>query len=258
MANLELSTLIDCLDVVCLIHNKERSEIMTEIYFESLGDLDDDLITKAFRSVLDERYFPTPARIRELATGIVADADWHTIMAVASGTTKSATISGISAIALTTATATSSILAALKKVSFCDDPYRLREIRQDWSKLASISRLDSTLPPTDVEITLTVKTATNNFEHPADDDFTFRTASMIRCIRDKGSISPAWLPIIDQFPATKKREVLDAIEANNWHTPELKESKLYRRYQTTAEAMREISETEINQAILSSRQTAVA
>ena len=39
-------------------------------------------------------------------------------------------------------------------------------------------------------------------------DFSIRTASMIRCIRDKGSVSPAWMPIIERFPAAKKREVI--------------------------------------------------
>jgi hypothetical protein len=253
MRNLNLTILTDCLDVVCAIHGKQQTEMMTEFYHQALEDLDDQIVTSAFKKVLDEKYFPTPARIRELATGITADADWHTIMAVASGTAKSATISGISAIALTTATATSSILAALKKISFCDDPYTLREIRKDWTKLASIPKLESALPPADVEITLAVKTNSNDFEHPTDDNFSIRTASMIRCIKEKGSIAPAWMPIIDKFPAAKKREILDLVAANNWITPALQESKLYRKYQTTAEAMREIDEAAINETIKSVR-----
>ncbi len=253
MPNLQPSTLTDCLDVVCVIHGKQQTEMMTEFYLQALGDLDDDLVTKAFRVVIDERYFPTPARIRELVTGITIDADWHTIMAVASGTTKSATISGISAIALTTATATNSTLAALKKISFCEDPYALREIRKDWTKLASMPRLETALPPADVTITLTVKSASNDFEYPADDDFSVRTASMLCCIKEKGSVSPAWLPIIDKFPAAKKREIMDAIENGGWITPILKESKLYRKHQSIAEAMREIDEAAINETIASVR-----
>jgi len=213
MSNLELSTLTDCLEVCCSIHSKQQTEMMNNFYFQALGDLDDGLVTVAFGVVIDERYFPTPARIRELVTGITPNTDWQTIMAVASGSQKSGTISGISAIALTTATATNSIIAALRKISFCDDHYNLREIRTDWEKLASTPRLGTALPPADVTITLVTQTADNNFEYPTDDDYSVRTASMIRCIREKGYMSPAWLPIIDKFPVAKKREILNLISS---------------------------------------------
>lgn len=258
MSKLELSTLIDCLDVLCTIHSKQCTETMTTFYFKALADLDDALVTDAFRLTLDDRNFPGPARIRELVMGVTADADWLTIMAVANGSKKSATISGISAIALTTATATSSILSALKKISFCDDPYTLRELRRDWAKLVSIPKLDTALPPADVEITLVVKTEAGNFEYPADDDFSVRTASMLRCIRDKGSVAPAWIAIIDKFPAARKREILDKVAEKGWITPALTQSSLYRKHQSTAEAMREIDEAEINAAIDAERKVVMA
>lgn len=246
-------TLQDTLNLIATVCLKkiEVTDLMLEWYEDGLKDIPVDIFNQAAKYFYNLKQFPTVKDFQEF--GITPDADWHTIMAVASGTTKSATISGISAIALTTATATSSILAALKKISFCDDPFQLREIRKDWNKLTSIPRIESALPPADVEITLVVKTASNDFEYPADDDFSIRTASMIRCIRDKGSVSPAWMPIIERFPAAKKREVLDAVEANNWVTPALKESKLYRKYQSTAEAMREIDEAAINETIASVR-----
>ncbi len=232
--------------------------MMAGFYFEALADLDDALVTKAFKVTIDERFFPTPARIRELVTGVTADADWLTIMAVANGSKKSATISGISAIALTTATATGSILAALKKISFWDDPYALRELRKDWSKLVSIPRLETALAPADVQITLVVKVAPGSFEHPTDDDFSVRTASMLRCIRDKGCVAPAWIAIVDKFPAARKREILDGVAAKGWTTPALTQSSLYRKHQSTAEAMREIDEAEINAAIEIERKAVMA
>jgi hypothetical protein len=258
MLKLQHPTLVDCLDALCSVTGKRQTEMMTEMYFEALSDLDNDLVTKAFGLTLDDRNFPGPARIRELVVGVTADADWLTIMAVANGSKKSATISGISAIALTTATATGSILAALKKISFCDDPYTLRELRKDWTKLVSIPRLDTALPPADVQITLVVKTDPCSFEHPTDDDFSVRTASMLRCIKEKGCVSPAWMPIIDKFPAAKKREIMDKVEENGWITPALTQSSLYRKHQSTAEAMREIDEAEINGIINAERKVAMA
>lgn len=247
----------DTLNLIATVCAKkiEVTDLMIEWYKDGLEDISIDIFNQAAKYFYNLKQFPTVKDFQEFGT--TADADWHTIIAVASGSQKSATISGISAIALTTATATSSILAALKKISFCDDPYTLREIRKDWTKLASIPRLESALPPVDVEITLTIKTASNDFEYPTDDDFSIRTASMICCIRDKGSVSPAWMPIIDKFPAAKKREVLDAVENNDWVTPGLKDSKLYCKYQSTAEAMRSINESQINDLIADAR-TAVA
>lgn len=221
---LDRDVLQDCLLVIGVISHTEITEAISEIYYENLKDLPSDRIEIAFKSIVIDGKFPKIGQIRELATGIVADADWHTIMAVASGTTKSATISGISAIALTTATATNSTLAALKKISFCEDPYTLREIRKDWTRLASMPRIETALPPADATITLVAQTSDRNFEHPADDDFSVRTAAMIGCIREKGAVATAWLPIIDKFPTARKREIMAEVEANNWLTPALKDS----------------------------------
>lgn len=250
---LDRHILQDCLLAIGSISHTEITEVISEVYYENLKDLPSDRVEAAFKLIIVEGKFPKIIQIRELATGIFADRDWHTIVSVASGTTKSATISGISAIALTTATATNSTLAALKKISFCDDPYTLREIRKDWTKLVSIPQLGTALPPADVEITLTVKTSSENFDYPTDDDFSTRAASMLRCIREKGSISPAWLPIIDKFPAARKADILAVVEENGWLTAEIKDSKVYRKYQSTAIAMREINEAEIDRAIADSR-----
>lgn len=252
---LDRHVLEDCLAVIGVISHTEITEMIAEIYYENLKDLPSDRIEAAFKSIVIDGKFPKIGQIRELATGIVADADWHTIMAVASGTTKSATISGISAIALTTATATTGTLVALKKISFCEDPYALREIRKDWTKLAAMPRLETGLPPADVEITLSPKTTNTNFEYPTDDNYSVRTASMIRCIREKGSISLAWMAIIDRFPAAAKREIYDLAKANKWVTPQIKNTKEWRRYETIAAAMREIDESAINDIIQESRKT---
>ena len=268
---LDRHVLEDCLAVIGVISHTEITEMISEIYYENLKDLPSDRIEAAFKSIVIDGKFPKIGQIRELATGITADADWHTIMAVASGTIKSATISGISAAALLKAVTNAGlpdryenyspqnvvdkVTIALKKISFCDDPYTLREIRKDWAKLVSVPHLDNALPPADVEITLVDRELPINLEHPVDVGFVHRTASMLRCIAAKGYCSPAWIEDIDKFPAARKREIMEAIEINNWTTPALKETKLYRKYQSTAKAMRQIDEAAINEAIADSRKT---
>lgn len=266
---LDRNILQDCLLAIGAISHTEITEVISEIYYENLKDLPSDRIERAFKAIIIDGKFPKIGQIRELATGITADRDWHTIVAVASGTLKTATISGISAIALVTAVTSAGLLdrsqnysptevvdkttIALKKIQFCDNPITLREVRKDWTRLVSVPQLASALAPAAVEITLATKHVVPDFNYPIDDDFSHRAAAMIRCIRDKGSVSIAWLPIIAEYPAAQKREVMEAIEQNNWITPAFQESKLYRKYQSTAEAMREIDEVGINQTIDSVR-----
>jgi hypothetical protein len=257
MSNLELPTLIDCLDVVCAIHAKERTEMMTDFYFEALSDLEDRSVTKAFKTIVDDRYFPRPARIRELATGIVHDADWIEILYVASGQKESATISGISDLALKT-------IGGLRKIATTDED-KTHYLKAQWLKLVSIpadpnsllgygsrmgnpsdptpllgygsrmgnpsdptpllgygSRMgnpsDPTpLPPATAIIRLEpVKNPRPNDTEYVDDDFSIRTASMMRVIKEKGAISAAWVSIINSFPDAKRREVYQFAEQNGY------------------------------------------
>jgi hypothetical protein len=275
LPNLPLSVLADCLEAACVVHNRKMNDKVTDLYFLALGDLDKELVTSAFATTLDDRYFPTPARIRELVTGVTSGADWHTIVAVASGAKKAATISGISAMALVTATTTSGlgtespanasqseapsqIDAALRRIAFCDDPFTLRAIRKDWDALVAVPPVGNALPPADVEISLTSKAAKVDMEYPADLDYEFQTASMIRCIQDKKAISPAWVPIINRFPAARKAEVMEFAKANGFVTPEIEASSMYKKHLSIGRAMLELNESEINGIINSERKTAKA
>jgi hypothetical protein len=268
---LSLDVMAECLELLCNQHGKKQTEIMNKAYHKGLKDLDEATVVDTMTTLLDDRYFPTPARIRELVTGVVVGADWHTIVAVASGAKKSAIISGISAMALVTATTTSGlgtespsnanpsekpskVASALRKIAFCDDPFTLRAIRKDWIELVAVPPIGNALPPADVEITLTPKEAKIDHEYPADLDYKFQTAAMLRCIKEKGSVSAAWMPIIDRYPAARKAEVLEFIEASGFKTPALEASPLYRKYLSVGEAMREINESEINGIINSDRQ----
>lgn len=209
MPNLELSTLIDCLDVVCAIHAKERTEMMTDFYFEALSDLDDHLITKAFKTIVDDRFFPRPARIRELATGIVHDADWVEILYVASGQKESATISGISDQALKT-------IGGLRKIATTDED-KTHYLKAEWLKLVSIPADPNSLPPATVIIRLEpVKNPRPNDTEYVDDDFSIRAASMMRVIKEKGAVSAAWISIINSSPDDKRREVYHFAESNGY------------------------------------------
>ena len=130
MSNLKKSTLIECLEVVCTIHGKSQTEVMNHFYHEALQDLEEDLVLQAFGAIVDDRYFPRPARIRELATGIVHDADWIEILYVASGQKESATISGISDLALKT-------IGGLRKIATTDED-KTHYLKAEWLKLVSI------------------------------------------------------------------------------------------------------------------------
>lgn len=239
---LDRDVLQDCLLAIGAISRTEITEMISEIYYENLKDLPSIRVEAAFKLIVVDGHFPKIGQIRELATGVAEGGDWHIIMAVANGTAKSGTISGISAASLMTATATNSVLAALKKISFLDDAYSLREIRKDWTKLAAVPRLETALPPAAVTLTLRADPIATDFHYPSDDDFTARTAAMIRVIREKGSVATAWLAIIDEYPTAKKREVLDAIAANNWSTPALKKSSFYEKYRLTFESSSPLSE----------------
>lgn len=209
MSNLELPTLIDCLDVVCAIHAKERTEMMTDFYFEALSDLEDRSVTKAFKTIVDDRYFPRPARIRELATGIVHDADWIEILYVASGQKELATISGISDLALKT-------IGGLRKIAATDED-KTHYLRAEWLKLVSIPSDPNSLPPATANIRLEpVKNPRPNDTEYVDDDFSIRAASMMRVIKEKGAVSAAWVSIINSFPDGKRREVYHFAESNGY------------------------------------------
>jgi hypothetical protein len=275
MIELSFDALTNCLEASCAVHNRKMNDALTKMFFIKIQDLDEGLVTNAFATTLDDRYFPTPARIRELVTGVTSGADWHTIVAVASGAKKTATISGISAMALVTATTTSGlgtespanvsqseapsqIDAALRKIAFCDDPFTLRAIRKDWDALVAVPPVGNALPPADVEISLTPKAAKVDMEYPADLDYKFQTASMIRCIQDKKAISPAWAPIINRFPAARKAEAMEFAKANGYVTPEIEASSLYKKHLSIGQAMLELNESEINAIINSERKTAKA
>jgi hypothetical protein len=272
---LGLEAMTEYLELFCSVHNKKQTDIMSRAYHQALGDLPESAVVDTAQTLLDDRYFPTPARIRELTTGVTVGADWHTIVAVASGSKTSATISGVSAAALITATTTSGtaahsatnssmseapdpVAAALRKIAFCDDPFALRAIRKDWVELVSVPPVGTALPPADVVITLTPKAAQIDREYPADLDYKFQTAAMIRCIKEKGSVSAAWMPIIDRYPAARKAEVMEFIESNGFKTPALEASSLYKKYLSVGEAMRELNETEINGIINSERKDKAA
>lgn len=274
--DLSFSTLSECLEAVCAVHNRSFNNKIIEIYFFRLGDLEDSAVMEAFSTVLDERNFPTPARIRELVTGIVPDADWHEIMSVVNGSKKSATISGISAEALITATTSAGInshavtnaqpsgqlpckyTAALRKIAFCDDPFTLRSIRKDWTELTAVPPTGKVLLPARVEISLESAADKADIEYPKDLDYKFQAAAMIRCIKDKGSVGAMWVPIIERFPAARKAEVMEFIKANGFITPALEATPLYRKYLSIGEAMREINEAEINEVVGFDRQASAS
>lgn len=275
MTNIQLAQLTECLEGAGAYHGKKLTDNLIGMYFTKVQDLDAESVVEAFATTLDDRYFPTPARIRELVTGIVAGADWHTIIAVASGAQKSATISGVSAAAIVTAVTTANVgikepsnvtpqeaggdptVAAVRKIAFCDDPFVMNQIRKDWFDLVAVPPLATGLPPADVEITLTPKrTISVDIDYPSDDDYRYQTAAMIRVILEKKAVSPAWTSIIDRFPTARKAEVLAVVEANGWVTPVLTSSTLYKRYQSVGEAMREINELAINDLIHADRKIA--
>jgi hypothetical protein len=269
MSELTTETLAECLELICSIHQKECSALMLNLYHDRLSDLDDSAVSTAFGQLLDDRYFPTPARIREVVTGVLCGADWFTIVAVANGSKRTATIAGISAVALIQAVAgagvnqsgtnsseeaaPSSVCTALRKLAFCDDPFALGRIRKDWDRLVSVPVSHNTLAPADVEISLTPKQAIVNREYPVDYDYRHRTASLIRCIKDKGSVSVAWMPFIESLPANKKLEVMTAIKEMGFVTPAVESSSAYKKYLSVGEAMRAIDESEIGDIIASAR-----
>lgn len=245
MHNLE--GLKDLLELMGDITHVKVSEPMIFAYLGALESITDEQFAQAAKMIFEDGKFPSVTRIKELAIGGSITADWHKIMSVVNGNQKSAVISGISDRALAIVTSTNSSLGAMRWLIDASE-FQISQTRKDWEKLISIPPDPKSLPPAQVTITFEVPPIKIDGED-RDTSYVHRTAATIQCIKDKGAISAAWIPIIDSYPAEKRREIYEYAAANNFASLGNNKSIFYNRSISTAKAMLEIDEQEISRQI---------
>ncbi len=210
MINLE--ALNDCLQLVGAIHHIKITPQLVETYQQALEDIDEKQLAQAFRVLIDEAKFPTPARIKELAGVHSTSDDWYQIMSVIQESIKSATISGISAAALIKITSSNGIRSALLKIGQTEDSYQLNRYRSDWLKEVNKPNPSNTIAPASVAITLEVPRYQQDVNYPTDDDYSVRTASLIKLLRS-GEIKPSTVVNCStRFPVKRIEEIAAAMQ----------------------------------------------
>ena len=223
----------DCLEAIGAIAHIRISDILVNAYHEALeNDFDDQKLVAIFAIVVAKGKWATTDTLIQMLTGRSEYDDWKTIMAVASGTAKSGIISGISELALIKATNKITHLGALRYLVDADS-YQLMKVEKDWRENLCVPMSPNALPPAMVEISFALPEVAGHKDPDTDDDFSARTAAMIRCVRDKKGIAPAWLPIIDRFPPEKRREVYEYASKNGIALPEVIKSKFHQINEAT-------------------------
>lgn len=227
---IDYKNLRECLELLSSVSRNKPpvTDFMVDFYYESTQGMEDSLFNSAIKHFYEGEKFPTVGDIANFnpeQKNILAD--WFLIMSVVNGSQKSAVISGISATCLATVTSTNSSLGAMRWLIDASE-FQISQTRKDWEKIIKISLDPKALPPAQVTITFEVPTIKVNGED-RDSNYTHRTAAMIRCIKQKGAISAAWIPHIDSYPAEKRREIYDFIITNNFPTLGDSKSKLYQR-----------------------------
>jgi hypothetical protein len=251
---IDYKNLRDCLELLSSVSRNKPlvTDFMVDFYYESTQAMEDSLFNSAIKHFYEGGKFPTVGDIANFnpeQKKILAD--WFLIMAVVKGNQESAEISGISDLALTTVTSTNTALGAMRVLIDAND-FQTSKIRADWEKAISIPPNPNSLPPAQVTITFEVSSIKIDGED-RDSNFIHRTAAMIRCIKDKGAISAAWVPIVDCYPAEKRKEIYDFAAANNFAVTGETKSVFYKRSLSTAQAMLSIDETAINSLIAETR-----
>jgi hypothetical protein len=194
----------ELLDGLAQIKHTKISAMMGDIFYEKLKDINGDLFLSAIQALVDESFFPTPERIREVATGVTIDQDWYEIMAVASGSKSSAEISGIAGIALKS-------IGGIKTIAIADER-NTDKLRSQFLKLLSIPTDPKTLPPAKVTIKVGTEERGSDPEYPIDWDFSVRTASLIRLLNKREIKTSTAIAMCSRFPAVKKAEVMAIVE----------------------------------------------
>jgi hypothetical protein len=247
---IDRDNLKNCLELLSSVSYKKPSvtEFMIDFYYDSIERMDSNFFDEAIKYFYEEEKFPTVQDILQFSpekANLIND--WFLIMSVVNGTQKSAVISGISASCLATVTSTNSSLGAMRWLIDASE-FQISQTRKDWERLTSIPPNPKSLPPAEVTITFEAPAIKVNGED-RDSNFIHRTAAMIRCIKDKGAISAAWVPIIDNYPAEKRKKIYDFAVANNFTVLGETKSLFHKRSISTAQAMLSIDEQHINQQI---------
>lgn len=213
MEYLTKSNLIDCLSLLATTNFRkiEITDLMVEMYFRQLSQLDRHDFDRAIDHFYNQKTFPSPQEILEFLGEVEPiDSDWYKIVGVARQSTKQETISGISLAALLKVTSANGMRSALIQLSRADDN-QINRYRTDWQR--ECKKADkSGLPPAEETITLEVSAAQDDREYPVDHDYSIRTASLIKLLRNR-EIKPSTATAMSRnFPAAKKQEVLDVVE----------------------------------------------
>jgi hypothetical protein len=211
-------TLVDALNLLATVSLKkvDINELMISMYEDDMIDIDRDNFTRAIKHFYNCRIFPTPREILEITTGTDFNEDWTKIVSIARQTSKEETISGMSHTALLKVTASNGTRSALLAIGRADD-IGLKTIARDWH--IEIRRVDlSGLPPADEVISLEDK-ASRDIDYPVDHDYSIRTATLIRLLKNNEIKPETAKAICSKFPACKRIEVFrcidDGIEVNS-------------------------------------------
>jgi hypothetical protein len=208
MEYLAKSDLIDCLNLLASISFRkiDITDLMIEMYFRQLSHLARADFSRAIEHFYNQGIFPKPQEILEFLGQVEPiDTDWYKIVGVARQSTKEATISGISLTALIKITSSNGMRSALLALSRADDN-QLNRYRSDWQK--ECKRTDKNgLPPKDEIISLEVPSSQQDIDYPVDSDYSIRTASLIRLLKNN-EIKPETVKFIcSKFPECKRVKV---------------------------------------------------
>ncbi len=204
MSSLDRDYFDELINGLADIKNAKLSSAMSDIYYAAFEMLDANSFLVAIQKLLDDKFFPTPERVREVATGQTVDRDWDEIVAVASGNKSSAEISGIAEITMKS-------IGGLKKIACANDKETLA-LKERFLKLLSVPPDPKALPPARVTISVGVEERGNDREYPIDWDFSVRTASLIRLLNKREIKTSTAIAMCSRFPECKKAEVMAVVE----------------------------------------------
>jgi hypothetical protein len=253
-ANLENS--LNLISAILEYNSPEVTDFMIDFYMDKIEEISEVLFDKVITYFYDSKKFPTPSDFLEFETRQALDTEWFSIMAVVSGSQKSALISDAAARALVTIASSHSVLGALLKFAQIkqDDHFTTREYRKQWEKQCLLPAGVNAIAAAKVLITLEVSANPVAGDGECDKSFNARTAAMIRCIKEKKSVSIAWMGIISKFPIEKQEQVMLVVSQNNFTVAEV--AGRFSNLRAMANFVNQFDEAAINKEIAICRELA--
>lgn len=209
---LNRTELIDCLNLLASVsfHKIEISEMRIDIYDRQLVSLTQENLAVATEHFYNQRIFPTPQEILEFLGEVEPiDSDWYKIVGVARQSSKEETIAHQSLAALIKITSSNGMRSGLLAIARADDN-QLNRYRTDWKKEFSRtgdSKDGKQLEAADETISLEIPVSQQDIDYPVDHDYSIRTASLIRLLKNNEIKPETAKSICSRFPEVRRVEV---------------------------------------------------